>query len=168
MQLSQLQMHCSFHLRNGPRPHFRRSRASGAGSLPPVTFTADQDHQNMMDQLGIKTLRPGWSGNENAPNHANYDESKANPYPKCSGPVDAERRHKGRDRRRVVEAAPPRARRNAFEICLWLRARQCSQGHLDRHRRRSRDDRLHASDCKRSDWRSGQLSAARRSASRFI
>jgi len=35
----------------------------------------------MMDQLGIKALRPGPSGNESAPNHANYDESKANPYP---------------------------------------------------------------------------------------
>jgi hypothetical protein len=48
---------------------------------PPVTFTAEQDHQNMMDQLGIKALRPGPSGNEKAPNHANYDESLANPYP---------------------------------------------------------------------------------------
>ena len=47
----------------------------------PVIFTADQDHQNMMDQLGIKALRPGPSGDEKAPNHANYDESKANPYP---------------------------------------------------------------------------------------
>ena len=53
----------------------------------PVTFTADQDHQNMMDQLGIKTLRPGWSGNDNAPNHANYDESKANPYPNVPDPL---------------------------------------------------------------------------------
>ena len=35
----------------------------------------------MMDQLGIKALRPGPSGNEKAPNHANYDESKANPFP---------------------------------------------------------------------------------------
>ncbi len=35
----------------------------------------------MMDQLGIKALRPGPSGNEEAPNHANYDESKANPFP---------------------------------------------------------------------------------------
>jgi hypothetical protein len=26
---------------------------------PPVTFTVEQDHQNMMDQLGIKALRPG-------------------------------------------------------------------------------------------------------------
>jgi hypothetical protein len=46
-----------------------------------TTFTAAQDHQNMMDQLGIKALRPGPSGNEKAPDHANYDETKANPYP---------------------------------------------------------------------------------------
>jgi hypothetical protein len=47
----------------------------------PVTFTAQQDHENMMKQLGIKSLRPGPSGNESAPNHANYDESIANPCP---------------------------------------------------------------------------------------
>ncbi len=35
----------------------------------------------MMEQLGIKALRPGPSGNEAAPNHANYDESAANPFP---------------------------------------------------------------------------------------
>jgi len=44
-------------------------------------FTTDQDHQNMMQQLGIKALRPGPSGNEKAPNHANYDEALANPCP---------------------------------------------------------------------------------------
>ena len=53
----------------------------------PVTFTADQDHQNMMDQLGIKTLRPGFNGNAGAPNQANYDESKANPYPNVPDPL---------------------------------------------------------------------------------
>jgi len=47
----------------------------------PLNWTAEQDHQNMMDQLGIKALRPGPSGKENAPNQANYDESKANPFP---------------------------------------------------------------------------------------
>lgn len=53
-----------------------------SASLPqPVNFTAEQDHQNMMDQLGIKALRPGPSGNEKAPNHANYDETQANPFP---------------------------------------------------------------------------------------
>jgi len=46
-----------------------------------TNWTAAQDHQNMMDQLGIKALRPGPSGNESAPNHANYDEATANPYP---------------------------------------------------------------------------------------
>ena len=34
----------------------------------------------MMDQLEIKTLRAGPSGNEKDPNHANYDELKANPF----------------------------------------------------------------------------------------
>src|SRR5437660_4886153 len=56
-------------------------------SPAPVAFTAEQDHQNMMDQLGIKALRPGPSGNEKAPNHANYDESKANPYPDIPDPL---------------------------------------------------------------------------------
>jgi hypothetical protein len=67
---------------------------AGAGSAraqnaapPPVTFTAEQDHQNMMDQLGIKALRPGPSGDEHAPNHANYDESLANPYPNLPDPL---------------------------------------------------------------------------------
>jgi hypothetical protein len=55
--------------------------AQSAVLPPPVTFTAEQDHQNMMAQLGIKALRPGPSGSESAPNHANYDESLANPYP---------------------------------------------------------------------------------------
>ena len=46
----------------------------------PENWTAEQDHQNMMDQLGIKALRPGPSGNEKDANHANYDEEKANSY----------------------------------------------------------------------------------------
>ena len=35
----------------------------------------------MMDQLGIKKLRPGPSGQTGATNSANYDPGKANPYP---------------------------------------------------------------------------------------
>jgi lysophospholipase L1-like esterase len=46
----------------------------------PVNWTAEQDHQNMMDQLGIQALRSGPSGNEKDSNHANYDEMKANSY----------------------------------------------------------------------------------------
>jgi hypothetical protein len=46
-----------------------------------VTFTANQDHDNMMQQLGVTEVRPGPSGNESAPNHANYDPALANPCP---------------------------------------------------------------------------------------
>jgi hypothetical protein len=45
-------------------------------------WTTADDHRQMMEQLGIKALRPGPSGNPSAPNQANYDEALANPYPK--------------------------------------------------------------------------------------
>ena len=41
-----------------------QSSSSNGTHPPPVTFTADQDHDNMMKQLGIKALRPGPSGDE--------------------------------------------------------------------------------------------------------
>jgi lysophospholipase L1-like esterase len=46
-----------------------------------VVFTTQQDHQNMLEQLGITKLRPGRNANETAPNAANYQEAEANPYP---------------------------------------------------------------------------------------
>jgi spore coat protein CotH len=53
-----------------------------AANVPePVTLTTQEDHRQMLGQLGITKLRPGPSGNESEPNHANYDESLANPYP---------------------------------------------------------------------------------------
>jgi hypothetical protein len=54
-----------------------------AAAPAPVNWTAEQDHQNMMQQLGITRLRPGPSGQAKAgePNAANYDEAKANPFP---------------------------------------------------------------------------------------
>lgn len=60
---------------------FACTLAAKAQTPAPVNFTADQDHQQMMKQLGIKALRNGPSGDESAPNHANYDEALANPYP---------------------------------------------------------------------------------------
>jgi hypothetical protein len=47
----------------------------------PQNWTTAEDHQHMMGQLGIRKLRSGPSGNEAAPNQANYDEAKANPFP---------------------------------------------------------------------------------------
>src|SRR3954463_15369508 len=63
--------------------------ASGqpAEAPPVMTFTTQEDHRNMLEQLGITRLRPGPSGNESAPNHANYDEALANPYPTLADPL---------------------------------------------------------------------------------
>jgi lysophospholipase L1-like esterase len=44
-------------------------------------WTTEQDHRQMLEQLGITALRPGPSGNEQAPNHANVDEATATPFP---------------------------------------------------------------------------------------
>ena len=66
-----------------------RAQQAAASSEPQSakTWTAAEDHQNMLDQLGIKALRPGPSGNEQAPNHANTDEAQANPFPKLPDPL---------------------------------------------------------------------------------
>jgi hypothetical protein len=46
------------------------------------------DYQQMLQQLGIATIRQGANGNDpKAPNAANYDESKANPYPNLPDPL---------------------------------------------------------------------------------
>jgi hypothetical protein len=59
-----------------------------AAPAPPVQLTAQEDHQRMMQLLGIKELRRGANGRDpNAENAANYDESKANPYPKLPDPL---------------------------------------------------------------------------------
>jgi len=56
--------------------------ALAADLPPPVEMTAEQDHRLMMRQLGISAIRQGANGRDPAaPNYANYDESKANPYP---------------------------------------------------------------------------------------
>ncbi|NND08561.1 MAG: acetylxylan esterase [Saprospiraceae bacterium] len=59
-----------------------QTRSGDASEIPPlVTYTSEEDHAQMMNQLGIRKLRSGASGNESAPNHANYEESLANPCP---------------------------------------------------------------------------------------
>ena len=66
-----------------------RAQSSASNSAPPrpPAFTTQQDQQNMMEQLGIKALRPGPNGNEKSPNHANYDEPAANPFPNVPDPL---------------------------------------------------------------------------------
>ena len=54
----------------------------------PAGMTSEQDHQQMMDQLGIRKLRPGVNSDVKAKvNAVNYDEAKANPYPAYPDPL---------------------------------------------------------------------------------
>ena len=46
-----------------------------------------EDHQLMMNMLGITEIRPGPSGDPKAPNAANSDESKATPYTTLPDPL---------------------------------------------------------------------------------
>ena len=52
-----------------------------------IQAASEKDHQRVMDELGIKELRPGVNGDANAPNPANYDEAKANVYPNVPDPL---------------------------------------------------------------------------------
>jgi hypothetical protein len=52
-----------------------------------IQAASEKDHQRMMDLLGIKTLRPGASGDANSPNAANYDQSKADVYKSLPDPL---------------------------------------------------------------------------------
>jgi len=65
---------------------FQAARAAGQAS--PVKMTKDEDHKRIMDELHITELRRGKAGRDKAdPNFANYDESKANPYPDLPDPL---------------------------------------------------------------------------------
>jgi hypothetical protein len=70
-----------------------RSRAFQAAqpAPPPPTpaqLASQEDRQAMMDLLHITSLRQGANGNNpQAPNAANYDESKANPFPNQPDPL---------------------------------------------------------------------------------
>ena len=54
----------------------------------PVKLSSQEDHQRLMDLLHITEVRRGRDGNnKDSPYYANYDEAKANPYPKLPDPL---------------------------------------------------------------------------------
>jgi hypothetical protein len=69
------------------RPSASETNVDGPKPSEPLAWTTRQDHQNMMEQLGIKVLRPGPSGRMGATNSANYDPAKANPFPDFPDPL---------------------------------------------------------------------------------
>ena len=66
------------------------AKSTGPALLAPapvVELTAQQDHQRTMGLLGITSLRRGPSGDPNAPDASNADESKATPYTTLPDPL---------------------------------------------------------------------------------
>jgi hypothetical protein len=62
--------------------------AQAAEPTLPTPMTSEQDHQDMLDQLRITSLRPGADGfNPQAPNAQNTDESKATRYTNLPDPL---------------------------------------------------------------------------------
>ncbi len=65
-----------------------RAQPTPSRGPSPTQLATQEDHQRMMKLLGITSLRQGANGsNPQAPNYANYDESKANPYPNLPDPL---------------------------------------------------------------------------------
>ena len=81
----------------------------------------EADHAQMMQQLGITQLRKGPNGDATAPDHANYDESLANPYPDYPDPL------RMNDGSKVTTAAQWNSKRRP-QIIEELRARGARAG----------------------------------------
>lgn len=66
-----------------PKPFWLMSKTERAR----LNRLTQEDHADMMRQLGITRLRPGRNANPNQSNPANYDPAKANPYPNWPDPL---------------------------------------------------------------------------------
>ncbi len=64
------------------------------------------EHQAMLKRLGINELRPGPSGNPDAPNAANTDESKATTYTSIPDPLVFENGNKVKNKKDWKKRAP--------------------------------------------------------------
>lgn len=61
---------------------------AAAASRAQIVAATDADYKRMLGLLDITSVRPGRDGSHtNSPNYANYDESKANPYPALPDPL---------------------------------------------------------------------------------
>jgi hypothetical protein len=67
--------------------------SQNSGDSHSARLTAEQDHQRIMDLLHITSLRRGADGDPKSPNAANYEESRANPYPNLPDPLKLKNGH---------------------------------------------------------------------------
>src|SRR5580698_6799205 len=72
----------------GSRAQQANAASTAAGLPDPVKLSPQDDHQRLMDLLHITEVRRGRDGNnKDSPFYANYDESKANPFPELPDPL---------------------------------------------------------------------------------
>jgi len=107
---------------------FMVSGLSGQQSSAPEqkAWTTAEDHQNMMQQLGIMKLRPGPSGREGQPNQANYDEAMANPFPNLPEVLKLKNARKSQMQRRGGSSAVPKLWRT-LSVKSWDASPKTSQ-----------------------------------------
>jgi hypothetical protein len=70
-----------------PAPPAPAARPAPTPEQLAIQAASEKEHQREMDALGIKELRPGADGDANSPHAANYDEAKADVYPKIPDPL---------------------------------------------------------------------------------
>ena len=121
---------------------FQAAQAPAGGPPPPspaqlaIQQASQQDRQKMLDLLHITSLRNGATTRDpQAPNFVNYDESKANPYPKLPDPLVLKNGKKVTTAKMWWEPAPPGNRRGFRSRNLWPDAQGDAQGEMgsDRH-----------------------------------
>ena len=85
-KISALLLLCLLVVLNG-RSQFGRLSPADSLYWANIKKLTQLDYQNMLDQLHIDSTRPGPSGNPQAPNAANADESKATTYTTLPDPI---------------------------------------------------------------------------------
>ena len=95
----------------------QQQSASQRDTTSHATWTAADDHKNMMEQLGIRALRPGPSGNEQDANHANYDETMANPFPTLPDVLTLKNGAARHDAARSGRSGAPRSSKTSSAKC---------------------------------------------------
>ena len=110
----------------GPAP------AAAVPLRPPHKRPRAADRKDMMEQLGIKALRPGPSGNEQAPESRELRRGDGESLPETAGSADVEERHRrSRPPADVVEAAASGDRRGLRARSARPRSEERAEGHVD-------------------------------------
>lgn len=95
--------------------HGTQAQAPAPAPAATNAWNSQRDHRNMMEQLGIRRLRPGPSGQRGATNEANYDPAKANPFTDLPDPLTLN------DGRKVANARQWRSERRPELVELFER-----------------------------------------------